>query len=111
MPWIPHKYTDGSIEWERVDELPISCPYCGHDWIYRGDNRHYATCHGTDTIKNYPEHIEFLQEKNLFPGIEWTWSCEKKVRLHPRLVNTHKKLVNKINFPNKNYEPIGVVVK
>lgn len=115
MPWIPHKYTDGSIEWEHIDELPVSCPYCGHSWKYSGEDPHYATCSGTDTIKNYPEYGEsYLRDLGLvhkgqeFKQEEWTWKCHKRVRLHPRLIKTRKKIVNKINFPNKNYEPIEV---
>ena len=110
MPYIPHKYINGSIEWEHVDELPVECPYCGHKWNYKGEGKHVATCHGTNRTVNLPLEKQQYVKKLGFTDEDmqtWSWICHKKVRLHPRLIKTHK-TPSEINFPNKNYEPIEV---
>ncbi len=81
-----------------------SCPYCGHQWVYKGGNKHVATCHGrvkTDGV-DYP--------------------CGHKVRLHPYLLKLKERDPNpfkrhnpgrtsrsNLKYPNRNYDHISEV--
>ena len=46
MPWVPERLPNGKIFWNRVSIIEVQCPYCGHEWIYTGNSKHYATCPG-----------------------------------------------------------------
>lgn len=80
----------GKLTWFEVDAIPVSCPYCGHEWMYTGGDKHYATCPG--------------MRKGVFDsGNPWTYPCNRKVRLHGYLIRTSKRPMNKLIYPNENY--------
>ena len=85
-----------------------SCPYCGHQWVYKGGDKHKATCHGRVEEGGY------------------NYICGHKVRLHPYLLklremkddpsgrlrhNRGRTNRGRLKYPNKNYDHISEVRK
>ena len=96
-------YDDG-----KIAGVLASCPYCGHQWVYKGGDKNIATCHGRMRIGGI-----------YFP-------CDHKVRLHPYLLNLKEKQADPLGrllhnrgrtnrsylkYPNKNYDHISEMRK
>lgn len=90
----------------KIIGVLASCPYCGHRWVYKGGDKHIATCHGKGTYTHDD-------------GSTSIHDCHHKVRLHPYLLNLKykdpddfkrrnygKTHPSKLKYPNKNYMTI-----
>ena len=106
--WNPDWGYTFVYEHNKIVGVLASCPYCGHQWVYKGGDKHKATCHGR--VK----------------GDGYDYICDHKVRLHPYLLklkemkedpfggfwlNRGRTNRSRLKYPNKNYDHISEVRK
>ena len=103
-PWNPDWGYTFIREGKKLLGILAMCPYCGHQWTYRGGDKHTATCHGKVKEDDYD------------------YICGHKVRLHPYLLKLKEKSPDRskqynwgrtsrseLRYPNRNYDHISKV--
>ncbi len=106
--WNPDSGYTFAYENGKVIGVLASCPYCGHQWVYKGGDKNIATCHGRVKTDGFDH------------------DCGHKVRLHPYLLNLKEKQADPfgrllhnhgrtnrsyLKYPNRNYDHISEMRK